>query len=294
MKSQSRDLMLRGAAQLSQAGLEPARVEAEWLLAHLLGVTPPELYLQEAAVAPETAERFFGWIARRARGTPLQYLTGQAEFFGRVFAVEPGVFIPRPETEAVIEQALPALRARQAQAVRPLRLLDLGTGSGCIAVTLASALPSCLVVGVEVSWNALSVARRNVRRHGLEGRIQLVQGQWLEPIRGRIDAIVANPPYVPAARVNRLPLDVRQEPRMSLDGGTDGLRELDFLLRTAPRALQPGGILAMECGEEQVKPLQRRAYALGWTTATTVLHDLAGRPRGILAVAGGRVEQTPL
>ena len=81
---------------------------------------------------------------------------------------------------------------------------------------------------------------------------------------------------------------------MSLDGGTDGLRELDFLLRTAPRALQPGGILAMECGEEQVKPLQRRAYALGWTTATTVLHDLAGRPRGILAVAGGRVEQTPL
>lgn len=273
--------------------MERARGEAEWLLASLLRVTPLEVYLDEACVAPAIAEQFFAWIERRTQGVPLQYLTGEAEFFGRTFEVKPWVFIPRPETEAVVEQALTALRARQAKAGRPLRLLDLGTGSGCIAVTLAGALPACLVVGIEVSWTTLSVARRNVRRHGLDGRIRLVQGRWLEPIRGRVDAVVSNPPYVPTGQIDRLPPDVRQEPRLSLDGGRDGLRDLEHLLAASPRALLPGGLLVMECGEEQVEPLRRQAVGASWVSTVTPLRDLAGRPRGILAVAGERVGHEP-
>jgi release factor glutamine methyltransferase len=197
--------------------------------------------------------------------------------------VQPGVFIPRPETEGIVEAAVAALRERQQALGRSLRLLDLGTGSGCVAISLALALPACVVVGVELSWEALRAARRNVLRHELGARVRLIQGSWLEAVRGSFDGVVTNPPYVPDAQVDHLPLDVRQEPRLSLDGGRDGLREIERLLQQVPHVLAPGGLIALECGEAQAAPLLRRLGAAAWCGRAVQLSDLADRPRGILA-----------
>ena len=263
--------------------VENARREAEWLLSHLLGIPAMELYLSpDRELPPPLIERFLSSVAQRAAGVPLQYLLGETEFFGASFAVEPGVFIPRPETEAVLERALAALRPQAGKGREPLRLLDLGTGSGCLAVTLARALSPCLVVGVELSWTALSMARRNVRRHGVEGTVLLVQGCWADALRGTFDGIVSNPPYVPGDQVNRLPLDVRREPRLSLDGGPEGMRALAHLLAEAPRVLRPRGVFALECGEEQVERLLRLASDADWVEAAEPINDLTGRPRGLL------------
>lgn len=277
-----RSLIHQGAARLAAAGLAHARHEVEWLLSRLVGTTPLQLYLQESSLPKETVEHFFSQISARASGVPLQYLLGEAEFFGERFAVAPGVFIPRPETEHVVEAALQILRERSQALARPLRLLDLGTGSGCIAVTLARALPTCVVVGVEVSWHALGIAKRNIQRHGVGSRVWLVQGHWGEPIGGGFDGVISNPPYIPSEQVEHLPLDVRQEPRVSLDGGLDGMRELTHLLGKAPRLLRDGGLLALECGDEQLASLAREAALLPWAKAVTTIRDLASRPRGLL------------
>ena len=271
-----------GMTRLRNAGIQPARSEAEWLLSQLLGRAPLDLYFQEEPLTTEIATRFFGQIDARAMGVPLQYLLGEAEFFGRRFHVEPGVFIPRPETETVVEVALEALREQEQRLGRPLRIAELGTGSGCIAITVAQALPTCLVVAVELSWKALRVAEENIRRHGLTTRIQLVQGSWTTPLRGRFDGIISNPPYVPSAQMNRLPPDVRHEPRLSLDGGDDGTRDVQELMRQAPAALASGGLLVLECGEEQVEPLARMAVHAPWVRHVKSFHDLVGRPRGLL------------
>lgn len=278
-------LIRDGAQQLEHAGVERARVEAEWLLADALRTTPLTMQLDNTPVRAESAEQYFSWIAQRARGVPLQYLTGQAAFCGLMFDVEPGVFIPRPETESLVEQVIGRLKPmhrQHARLGRPFRVVDVGTGSGCIAATLAKALPACLIMGIEVSWVALLVAKRNLKRHGLLDQVRLVQGRWLEPVLGRVDAIVSNPPYVPTDQVDRLPLTVRQEPRVSLDGGADGMRDLDQLLMLAPSRLSARGLMAMECGEEQVTPVCRRVASMPWAAKVQPWHDLAGRPRGIL------------
>jgi release factor glutamine methyltransferase len=281
-------LIREGARRLEAAGLDNNQHEAEWLLAHLLGIPALELHLwPERDLPPPLIKHFFSCIAQRAVGTPLQYLLGETEFFGAAFAVEPGVFIPRPETEAVMERALEALRRLVGKDRRPLRLLDLGTGSGCIAVTLARELSPCLVVGVELSWETLSTARRNVRRHGVEREVRLVQGCWTDPLRGMFDGMVSNPPYVPSGQVDRLPLDVRREPRLSLDGGPDGMCALAQVLAEAPRVLRPGGVFALECGEEQVERLARLAAEAVWVEAAKPIRDLAGRPRGMLITRRG-------
>jgi release factor glutamine methyltransferase len=267
---------------LEQAGLEQARQEAAWLLGHLLGLKPLELYLREEPVPPRVVERFRSQLDARASGVPLQYLLGEAQCCGARFLVAPGVFIPRPETEAVVEAAIGLLRERQRELARPLRLLDLGTGSGCIAVALARALPTCVVVAVELTWDALRIARQNVLRHGLASRVWLVQGHWGEAMSGGFDGIVSNPPYVPRAQVERLPLDVRREPRVSLDGGEDGMRELRELIAQAPRMLAQGGVVVLECGEEQVGVVMRAASASPWVKTASPIADLAARPRGVV------------
>ena len=277
-------LIAEGAERLQQAGIGPARQEAEWLLGALLGVRSLELYLSDAQPSPAIEEQFRFQIEARASGSPLQYLAGEAEFFGARFSVEPGVFIPRPETEVVVDVALQALRVRERAVGRPLRLLDLGTGSGCIAVTLARELPTCLLAAIELSWNTLCVARRNIRQYQVAQRVQLVHGWWLAPIGGRVDGIISNPPYVPSAQIDRLPLEVRREPRFSLDGGVDGMRDLWYLIEEAPRVLHSGGVLVLECGEEQVAQLLPRLATPAWRPSVTVINDLAGRPRGLLAI----------
>ncbi|PIQ84850.1 MAG: protein-(glutamine-N5) methyltransferase, release factor-specific [Candidatus Omnitrophica bacterium CG11_big_fil_rev_8_21_14_0_20_63_9] len=283
--SHSRALVQEGAGQLAAAGREQARHEVEWLLSRLLGLRPLELYLMDDPVPEPVVERFFSQIRARASGVPLQYLLGEADFCGRSFIVRPGVFIPRPETEGVVQAAIDSLRPLAQGCRSPLRLLELGVGSGCISATLAYALPTCVVVGIEVLWEPLRTAQENLQRHGLSGRVSLVQGRWTDAVRGRFHGIVSNPPYVPTTDVDRLPLDVRQEPRVSLDGGGNGMRDLLSIVHCAADRLEPAGVLVLECGESQVPHLMREAWQAAWVEHVRGLRDLAGRPRGILAVA---------
>lgn len=279
-----RCLIQESTRRLEEAGIVPARHEAEYLLSRLLDVKPLALYLNELPVGPDTEEKLRFYVDRRVRGFPLQYLLGEAGFFGRLFTVGPGVFIPRPETEAVLEAALRPIKTLAYKRGRPLRILDAGCGSGCIGISLALELPACVVVGLEVSWLALLAASANIRRHGVGGQVLLLQGQWYQPFRtrGLFDVIVSNPPYIPTGRIEKLPPDVRQEPIVSLDGGPDGLEAALQLLSQAESFLHPGGLLVFECGEEQVAFLAGRAEGLAWVDGVEALQDFGNRPRGVI------------
>ena len=275
-------LITDAGRKLEAAGCAQARHEAEWALSALLGIEPLELYLRPRALSDEARSKFWAIIAERAQGQPLQYLLGETEFCGLRFAIRPGVFIPRPETESVVQTAIAAFGALALHRPQPLRLVEFGVGSGCIAVTLAKAFPACRIVGVEVSWDACALVLENAGTHGVMPQLQLIQGSWDEALTGLHDGIIANPPYVPSAQVERLPLDVRQEPHRALDGGGDGLRDVRRVLAAASRLLRPDGIAILECGEEQVDRVIQDVRPAPWVSSVTALHDLAHRPRGVI------------
>ncbi len=268
---------IRGArAPLVAAGLMPdeAALDAEVLARHVLGWDRAELLTRWHLPPPGVFEAAYAAvIARRAAREPVALITGHREFWGLDFHVTRDVLIPRPETELLVERAL-ALCAR-----RPCgRIVDVGTGSGCIAVALAHELPSTHVVGVDCSAAALAVAARNVARYGLTGRVHLVRSDLLEAIAGPVDLIVSNPPYV--ARDDALGLQpevIDFEPGVALFADDDGLAALRELCEAAASRLAPNGLLVVEFGATQEPALRAMARARGWTMETTV--DLAGLPR---------------
>lgn len=280
-------LLGRAAAALEQAGIDPARPEAEWLLAGLLGVERLALYLEPARRLTEAqAARYRELIERRARREPLQYLLGWEDFHGLRLAVTPDVLVPRPETEGLVEWALETLAGRPDPVIA-----DLGTGSGAIACALATALPRAEVLAVELAGGALAVASRNVRALGLSGRVRLLAGDLFAPLGSlspSLDLVVANPPYLPSAVIASLPPEVsRHEPRAALDGGPDGLGVLRRVVAGAPAVLKPGGWLLMEIGEEQAGSLASLMAAEGFS-GIRARRDLSGVERYI----GGRWEET--
>ena len=280
-------LLGRAAAALEQEGIDPARPEAEWLLAGLLGVERFALYLEPARRLTEAqAARYRELIERRARREPLQYLLGWEDFHGLRLAVTPDVLVPRPETEGLVEWALEALAGR-----RDPVIADLGTGSGAIACALATALPRAEVLAVELAGGALAVASRNVRALGLSGRVRLLAGDLFAPLGSlspSLDLVVANPPYLPSAVIASLPPEVsRHEPRAALDGGPDGLGVLRRIVAGAPAVLKLGGWLLMEIGEEQAGSLASLMAAEGFS-GIRARRDLNGVERYI----GGRWEET--
>lgn len=288
MKTETVRNVLRGAVHLLKgAGLPTARQDAEWLLAHLLGVNRFALHLEpERPVPTEAGESLAGLLARRRRGEPLQHLLGWEEFWGLRLRVTPEVLIPRPETELLVEWALAILRG-PAVSDRPRLVIDLGTGSGAIACALAHSLAQVLVVGVDISAGALAVAAENAGSLGLDRRVRLVQGDLFEPLAPRgawghdgADLVIANPPYIASRQLGALPVEVRAyEPRVALDGGPDGMTFHRRILAEAPSYLRSGGWLLMEAGDGQARALGR---ALGETPvfeAIEVRRDLSGEDR---------------
>jgi release factor glutamine methyltransferase len=267
--------LMRATEQLAAAGLADARLEAELLLAHLLGVTRQALYHDpQRRIASEAARVFGVAVARRARREPLQYITGVQEFWGLAFAVSPAVLIPRPETEHLVEVALERLPEDGA------RVLDLGTGSGCIAVALAAARPAIAITATDQSRAAIAIARGNARHHGLAKRIAFKAGDLFAPVAGeRFDLIVSNPPYIPEAAIDRLQPEVaRFEPRTALAGGADGLEFYRRLLAEAQTHLAPGGAVMIELGYGQGAAVTGLAEECG-CRVESVRNDLAGIPR---------------
>ena len=249
------------------------RLDARLLLQYATGCTHTDLLArpETPVIAPAWAQ-FTEWVARRAAGEPLAYLVGEAEFRGRVFQVSPDVLIPRPETEVLIDLAVDRLKSQQSA-----RVLDLGTGSGIVAISLALECPQASVTAVDLSPAALSVARNNAGRLG--ATVRFVESDWFSALAGeRFDLIVGNPPYVadgdPHLALNGLPF----EPQMALTDGADGLACIRRIVADAPAHLHAGGALMFEHGYEQ-GPASRNLLAAAGFKAPFTHTDLAGTDR---------------
>ncbi len=265
---------------LASHGSGSARLDAELLAATALQIRRLDIYLQfdrPLDDAQLTAIREL--VRRRGDGEPVAHITGEREFVGRQFIVSPDVLIPRPETETLVELARQRSKAHTREG---LRIADVGTGSGCIAITLAADCPDAAVTATDVSPAALAVAEANLRRHQLTDRVELVVGPWCDQLRGRtFDIVVSNPPYIPSAEIEGLARDVREhEPVIALDGGADGLDAYRSLLPSMAAVLAPGGWAAVEIdirAAAAVQALGREAFG---DDARAVVHDdLTGRPR---------------
>lgn len=271
-------------------GIEGARLDAECLLAAALGCDRLRLYLDfdKPVEAPERA-RFRELVRRRAdERVPVALLTGTREFWSLAFEVTPDVLVPRPETETLVEWLLGRVPEREAE----LNVLDLGTGSGAIAVALASELPKARVTATDLSPAALAVAARNAEAHGVAGRVRLLEGDAFAPVAGeRFDLVASNPPYVALADEAGLPPELRHEPRAALFAGPEGTDVLRRLASEVAGHLAPGGFAAFEVGEGQADGVAAwlRAAGLG---DVGVVRDASARPRVVTARAAATVPRT--
>ncbi len=273
-----RQLLREGRDRLQHAGIEQPRREAGWLLSSLLQVSPTRLMVDEAPVGPAAVAQFYRLIAARAAHRPLQYLLGSAFFLDLEFEVTPATLVPRPETEVLVATAAYLVGDG------PCLALDVGTGSGCVAIGLTHRCRACRMVAVDRSIEALQVAGRNARRHGVAGRIAFLLGDWCEALGGTqaFDCIVSNPPYIPTDELTSLPLDVQQEPRAALDGGPDGLRYHRRLLDDGRRLLRAGGWLAMEVGQGQAGSVAAEVRRVGGWTEPIIVRDQREIPRVVV------------
>src|SRR2546421_3108656 len=303
-----RSALKSGIARLREANVPSFTLAAELLLLHSLGRDRTWLYAHpEEPVSDADAQRYFALLARRVAGEPTQHLTGKQEFWGLAFEVTPDVLIPRPETEHVVEVALDRIALRELRNGRRqitsgtgLRVADVGTGSGCIAIALAKELPEATLYATDISAAALEVARRNATRHGVGERIRFIECNllvgtdvWPGACRGEagektplFDLIASNPPYIGRREAATLPRDVREhEPECALYGGEEGYELYADLIAQSARHLKPGGILVLELGHNSLAAVQPLLEGCPWTNVS-VTNDLAGIARVIAAELG--------
>jgi release factor glutamine methyltransferase len=279
-------LTLRTALQqavelLARLGRDAPRLSAELLLADAMGMSRLELLLGlDEPITEEDGLRIFERVRRRARGEPLACIRGIKEFYGRDFFVSSDVLIPRPESECLVDLALSLFGPEEG-----FRFADLGTGSGCLGISLACERPFALGVGTDTSWPAVRVARRNALRHGLGGRFDVTLAPLGSCLKsGFFEAVLSNPPYLSEAEMASLSPEIRCfEPRQALFGGGDGLQVSLQVLASASRLLKPRGVLLMETGPAQVNGLLEAARASGFCQELRIHRDLAGKERVLLA-----------
>jgi len=292
-----RTALKQGLAKLRAARVPSHTLAGELLLLHVLGRDRTWIYAHpEEEISAADARCFRELIARRSSGEPTQYLTGKQEFWGLEFEVTPDVLIPRPETEHVMEVALDRLAVREIRAGRKqtlsgegLRIADIGTGSGCIAVALLKALPGATIYATDISSAALAVARRNAARHFVSDQIHFLESDLLDalPVTSHhsplLDLIVCNPPYIGRREAATLMREVRDhEPEIALYGGEEGYELYADLIAAAAVGLKPGGILVLELGHNSLPAVEPLLDVTVWT-GVGVTNDLAGIPRVIAA-----------
>jgi release factor glutamine methyltransferase len=273
-------------AALEEATAAIGRVDAQVIIAHLLGVNRAYLVANPLRVLTETEDaRVDMMVSQRAAGQPVAYLLGTREFYSRDFAVGPGVLIPRPETEVLVEAALAKLRDRGPAP----SVLDLGTGSGAIALTLACERQDARLTATDASAEALAIARGNAGSLGCAGRVRFLEGSWYAPVAAeRFDMIVANPPYVAAKDPHLARGDLRFEPPGALtDGSADGLGSIRAIVEGAAAHLEPGGLLLLEHGHDQAEAVAQLLREAGFERRMRI-DDLAGIPRVAVGALPGQ------
>ena len=286
-----RSALKEGIAQLRDANVPSFTLAAEMLLLHTLGKERTWLYTHpEHVISQAYADRFHFLLNRRAAGEPTQHLTGKQEFWGLELEVTPDVLIPRPETEHLVEVALDRLAVREIRAGRKqtltgegLRIVDVGTGSGCIAIALAKELPGAQITATDISSAALAVAQRNAGRHSVADRTAFLELNLLGGLAGKYDLVVSNPPYIGRKEKNTLMREVRDhEPELALYGGEEGYELYADLIAQAATTVMRGGLLVLELGHNSLPAVQPLLELPHWTNVA-VTNDLAGIPRVIAA-----------
>lgn len=276
------DLLREATEFLASRGLESGRLEAEWMLAAALGIRRIDLYLQfEKSLSPEEVTRFRGLVRQRLTGKPLQYITGDAGFRLLDLQVDERVLVPRPETEILVEEALRAVGEGPEGLV-----VDVGCGSGAIAVSVARESPAAQVLATDISAAALAVARGNAARHDVADRVRFLCGDLLDAfdVEARFAVIISNPPYIASGAIADLQPEVRDhEPHLALDGGNDGLDVIRRLVPIAVSRLLPGGQLLLEVGDDQSDDVEELLRQTGLDAdSVRTRQDLAGVPRVVM------------
>jgi release factor glutamine methyltransferase len=278
------EVLTSGTAYLQKHGVDEARLNMEHLLAHVLGCRRLDLYLRfgEKLLEPDL-QKLRELLRRRGEGTPLQHLLGTVDFLGHELVSDGRALVPRPETEHLVDVLI-----RDASAARmptPKTVVDVGTGSGCIGLSLAAAWPGARVTLADISEEALDLARLNASRTQA-GNVQFVRSDLFEKLPGQWELIVANLPYIPAGEIPTLSREVRQDPVLALDGGQDGLDIVRRLIEAAPAHLSPDGLLVLEVGHDQgpetARLMERQAF-----TDVRLMADLAGIERFVLGRHAG-------
>ncbi len=254
-----REVLNRTTKYFSGKGIESARLDAEVLLAKVLGVNRIDLYINyDRPLVNSELDAYRRVVAERGQRKPIPYITGEKEFMSLNFKVMEGVLIPRPETEILVEAALKYVKKRE---IHQPTILDIGTGTGCIAVSLAKRLPSASIYATDISTEALKVAKTNAREHDLIDRITFLQGDLFEPIAKlsqqiKFDLIVSNPPYIRTQELKELPPEIKYEPFLALNGGKEGLVYYERILDEAPGYLKLDGLVLFEVGAGQAHMVQ--------------------------------------
>ena len=269
--------------RLARRRVRSAAVEAEALLRHFGGVNRLDFFIGKKSLDCRAKKAVEGALRIRGSGTPLWYILKKAPFYGHDFFVSKDTLIPRPETELLVEEAIKILDTQTSP--RP-HVLDIGTGSGCIAVSLTIARPHCKMTALDFSRSALTVARKNIRFKGLEKKIELIQSDLFSSLdgisKGYWDLIVSNPPYIDSKDLRKLPREVRSEPRLALDGGVRGLAVIFRILAQAPAYLRKGGWMILEIGAGQARILKQKIERDGVLKHLRFVKDHAGIDRVLL------------
>ena len=273
------------ARRFVDAGIETSMLDARLLVCAASGFTPEQLIMEQATpISAVALGKIRGWEAARCAGVPVSRLVGSRAFFGLNFDIGPAVLDPRPDTETLVNVALVLLEKQGPDA----DVLDLGTGSGCVLISLLDRMPALRGLGVAISARALRIARRNAHIHKVRDRLGLRQGRWFAPVRERCALIVSNPPYIVRAEIDHLATDVRDhDPRIALDGGVDGLDAYREICMRAPLYLKAGGHIALEIGYDQAGSVSGIMRAQGFSNVD-VTTDLEGRAR----VVSGQIKKT--
>jgi len=287
LKSSIVEVLKKAEQLLKDAGIKNPRLDAEVLLASVIGIERYRLYVIKNDLLDEnTTQKFIDAIKKRCLGFPLQYLVGHQEFYSLNFFVGPEALIPRPETELLVEHVIQWAQNRS----KRLEICDMGTGSGCIAVTLAKHIPDAVIYATDISGDALNLARKNAKLHGVSAKITFLKGDLYQPLleyglTNKLDAIVSNPPYIPSADLKNLQKEIRDfEPLVALDGGKDGLEFYRKIILGSSRFLKPSGLLALEMGFDQGTRVVGIARKLNIFKSIEIKKDYSNKDRIFLAV----------